>query len=45
MHSTTKYLGGHGDVLGGVLIVRERGAAGDRLRDFQVSGGAVPVAV
>ena len=25
MHSTTKYLGGHSDVLGGVLIVRERG--------------------
>ena len=42
MHSTTKYLGGHSDVLGGVLIVRERGTLADRLRDFQVSGGAVP---
>ena len=42
MHSTTKYLGGHSDVVGGVLIVRERGTLADRLRDFQVSGGAVP---
>jgi cystathionine gamma-synthase len=42
MHSTTKYLGGHSDVLGGALVVRERGEMLDRLRDFQVSGGAVP---
>jgi cystathionine gamma-synthase len=42
MHSTTKYLGGHSDVLGGAIVVRERGDALERLRDFQVSGGAVP---
>jgi cystathionine gamma-synthase len=42
MHSTTKYLGGHSDVLGGALVVRENGAARDRLRDFQGTAGAVP---
>jgi cystathionine gamma-synthase len=42
MHSTTKYLGGHSDVLGGALIVRENGAVRDRLRDFQGTGGGVP---
>jgi cystathionine gamma-synthase len=42
MHSTTKYLGGHSDVLGGVLVVRERGPMLDRLRDFQGTTGGVP---
>lgn len=43
MHSTTKYLGGHSDVLGGALIARN---ASDplfgRIRDLQTKGGAVP---
>jgi cystathionine gamma-synthase len=42
MHSTTKYLGGHSDVLGGVLVVRQPGPALDRLRDFQGTTGGVP---
>jgi len=42
MHSTTKYLGGHSDVLGGALVVRESGATRDRLRDFQGTAGGVP---
>jgi cystathionine gamma-synthase len=42
MHSTTKYLGGHGDVLGGIVIVREAGALLDALRDYQGTAGAVP---
>ncbi|NJD31237.1 MAG: aminotransferase class I/II-fold pyridoxal phosphate-dependent enzyme [Gammaproteobacteria bacterium] len=42
MHSTTKYLGGHSDVLGGVLVVRERGSMLDRLREFQATAGGVP---
>jgi cystathionine gamma-synthase len=42
MHSTTKYLGGHSDVLGGALVVRETGALASRLRDFQGSTGGVP---
>ena len=42
VHATTKYLGGHTDVLGGALVIRERGAWLDRLRLLQTSGGAVP---
>ncbi len=42
MHSTTKYLGGHSDVLGGVLVAREKGPALERLRDFQSTTGGVP---
>jgi cystathionine gamma-synthase len=42
MHSTTKYLGGHSDVLGGALVVRESGEVRDRLRDFQGTAGGVP---
>jgi cystathionine gamma-synthase len=42
VHATTKYLGGHTDVLGGALVVRERGPWLDRLRLLQTSGGAVP---
>jgi len=42
VHATTKYLGGHSDVLGGALVVRERGPWLDRLRLLQTSGGAVP---
>jgi cystathionine gamma-synthase len=42
MHSTTKYLGGHSDVLGGVLVTRENGPLLERLRDFQSTTGGVP---
>jgi len=42
MHSTTKYLGGHSDVLSGALIFRERGELFDRVCAAQASGGAVP---
>ena len=42
MHATTKYLGGHSDLLGGALILRERGPMYDRLRTVQTLGGAVP---
>jgi cystathionine gamma-synthase len=42
MHSTTKYFGGHSDVLGGALIVREEDVFFQRLRDIQKTGGAVP---
>jgi cystathionine gamma-synthase len=42
LHATTKYLGGHTDVLGGALVVRERGPWLDRLRLLQTAGGAVP---
>jgi cystathionine gamma-synthase len=42
MHSTTKYLSGHSDVMGGLIVTREKGALADRLRSLQSSTGAVP---
>ena len=44
MHSTTKYFGGHSDVLGGALILREapNGPLAERLRAIQRLGGGVP---
>lgn len=41
VHSTTKYLGGHSDVVGGAVVSRDRGAY-ERLRFVQNSVGAVP---
>jgi len=40
-HSTTKYLGGHSDAIGGAVVVRER-AVFDAVRFVQFSIGAVP---
>lgn len=42
MHATTKYLGGHSDVLGGALVWRADGPLAQRLRSIQASVGAVP---
>jgi cystathionine gamma-lyase len=41
LHSTTKYLGGHSDIIGGALVTRSR-ALGERLRWLQNAVGAVP---
>jgi cystathionine gamma-synthase len=41
MHSTTKYLGGHGDVMGGALVAREDDEFFQRLRTVQTAGGAI----
>lgn len=41
-HSTTKYLGGHSDILGGALIFKEQSAVTEFVRNFQKIGGAVP---
>ncbi len=41
LHSTTKYLGGHSDIIGGALVVRDR-ALGERLTWLQNAVGAVP---
>ncbi|MHB1435258.1 MAG: trans-sulfuration enzyme family protein [Thermoplasmata archaeon] len=41
LHSTTKYIGGHSDVLGGALIARDR-RLGERLAWLQNAVGAVP---
>lgn len=42
MHATTKYLGGHSDVLGGALVWRDDETFGTRVRAVQTSIGAVP---
>src|SRR5579871_1325566 len=42
MHSTTKYIGGHTDVLGGVLVNRFDNYLFERVRNAQRYGGAVP---
>ncbi|MFM7597971.1 MAG: cystathionine gamma-synthase [Actinomycetota bacterium] len=41
VHSTTKYLGGHSDVIGGALVVADA-ELGDRLAYFQNAMGSVP---
>jgi cystathionine gamma-synthase len=42
MHSTTKYLGGHSDVLGGIVVVRDNDATLAGIRDYQGTAGGVP---
>jgi cystathionine gamma-synthase len=41
MHSTTKYLGGHCDVLSGAVVAKEDGQVFQRIRNIQIQGGAV----
>ena len=41
VHSTTKYLGGHSDVIGGAIVVRDQ-ELGERLAFLQNAVGAVP---
>ena len=41
MHATTKYLGGHSDVLSGVVSVKREGEFLTRLKDIQSTMGAV----
>ena len=41
VHSSTKYLGGHSDVVGGALAVRDP-ELGDRLAFLQNAAGAIP---
>ncbi|MGX9351492.1 trans-sulfuration enzyme family protein [Shimia sp. W99] len=41
MHSTTKVINGHSDVLGGVLVAREPGAVWDEIANDRASAGAV----
>ena len=42
MHSTTKYLGGRSDVLGGAVVTRVDDDAFAQIRTAQLFGGAVP---
>ena len=41
MHSSTKFIGGHSDVLGGILVVKNKELA-EKLHFIQRSGGAIP---
>ena len=40
VHSATKYLGGHSDVLSGMVVVRESGAVLESLQEWQRMAGA-----
>lgn len=42
MHSSTKYFGGHSDVMGGAIVTRDRGGLSDKLRHYQATAGSVP---
>ncbi|MEX2593539.1 MAG: aminotransferase class I/II-fold pyridoxal phosphate-dependent enzyme [Anditalea sp.] len=42
MHSSTKYLGGHSDILGGALITKEEDELWERIKNVQTIGGIVP---
>lgn len=42
MYSATKFLSGHGDVLGGAIVSKENDEFFERVRTIQTGGGAVP---
>jgi cystathionine gamma-synthase len=42
MHATTKYLGGHSDLMGGVVVAKSDDGPFRRIREVQHSGGAIP---
>lgn len=41
-HSTTKYFGGHCDVMGGIVIAKRNDDFFERIRTIQYTGGAIP---
>src|SRR6266446_5164684 len=42
LHSTTKYFGGHCDVLGGIAVAKRDNDLFQQIRSIQYEGGAVP---
>ncbi len=42
MHSTTKYFGGHSDLMGGALITAEKNEWWQKIKQVQEMGGAIP---
>lgn len=42
MHSTSKYFGGHSDVLGGFLVLKKKGKLADKIKSIQTLTGGVP---
>jgi cystathionine gamma-synthase len=41
VHSLTKYLSGHSDSMGGAVVLKREDGFGQRVREFQQTGGAV----
>ena len=41
-HSSTKFFGGHSDVLGGCIIIKKKNELAEKIREYQTIGGAVP---
>ncbi len=42
LHSTTKYFGGHSDILGGAVVAQTENSFFERIREIQYITGAVP---
>lgn len=42
VHSTTKYLGGHSDLIGGIIVAKEKDNFFEIMREMQSIGGGVP---
>jgi cystathionine gamma-synthase len=42
VHSTTKYFGGHSDILGGAVVAKKNDEIFEKIRLIQRTGGAVP---
>lgn len=42
VHATTKYLGGHSDVMGGMIVAREESLFFQKIREIQALCGAIP---
>lgn len=42
VHSSTKYINGHSDVIGGLVVVKEKGDIEEKIRFLQNAIGAVP---
>lgn len=42
LHSTTKYFGGHSDILGGAIVAKKENGIFERIRKIQKTAGAVP---
>src|ERR1700730_4480437 len=42
MHSTTKYLGGHSDVMGGAIVAKHAAGFFERVREIQGASGGIP---
>lgn len=42
VHSSSKYFGGHSDVIGGAVIAREDNEMTQRIRSHQITAGSIP---